>query len=60
MVKIIQDSKGLPTLVMNVLINYVLFKNELKLTKVYMQKLAGHWSSVKLKTASEAMRFFGN
>ncbi|MFI8685674.1 replication initiation and membrane attachment family protein [Rossellomorea sp. NPDC077527] len=48
-------AQKLPIGVMNVLIQYVLLKTDMKLTKGYMEKIASHWSRKKVKTASEAM-----
>lgn len=58
--KLIRDtmtSQGLPTPVMNVLIHYVLLQSDMKLSKAYLQKIAGHWSRINLQTAQEAMEF---
>jgi replication initiation and membrane attachment protein len=41
--------------VMNVLIQYVLLKTDMKLTKGYMEKIASHWKRKKVTTAKEAM-----
>ncbi|MCR8851029.1 replication initiation and membrane attachment family protein [Rossellomorea sp. SC111] len=48
-------SQKLPMGVMNVLIQYVLLKTDMKLTKGYMEKIASHWSRKKVTSASEAM-----
>ena len=48
-------SQKLPIGVMNVLVQYVLLKTDMKLTKGYMEKIASHWSRKKVTTASEAM-----
>lgn len=61
--KVIRDvmtSQGLPSPVMNVLIHYVLLQSNMKLSKAYMEKIAGHWSRAKLTTAREAMQFAKN
>lgn len=58
--KLIRDTmttQGLPTPVMNVLIHYVLLQSDMKLSKAYLQKIAGHWSRINLQTAQEAMEF---
>ncbi|MCM3021994.1 replication initiation and membrane attachment family protein [Heyndrickxia ginsengihumi] len=47
----------LPPGVMNVLIQYVLIKTDMKLTKNYLEKVASHWARKKLKTVKEAMEF---
>lgn len=58
--KIISDimvKQGLPIPVMNVLVYYVLLQSNMKLSRQYMEKIAGHWSRAKLTTAREAMEF---
>lgn len=40
---------------MNVLLYYVLLRTNMKLSKVYLEKIAGHWSRKKIKTAKEAL-----
>lgn len=58
--KIIRDlmiKQGLPAPVMNVLIHFTLLRSNMKLSKGYMEKIAGHWSRARLKTAREAMEF---
>jgi replication initiation and membrane attachment protein len=41
--------------VVNVLIDYVLFKTDMKLTKNYVEKIAGQWSRKNVRTVKEAM-----
>jgi replication initiation and membrane attachment protein len=41
--------------VVNVLIQYVLLKTDMKLTKAYVDKIASHWARKKVQTVSEAM-----
>ncbi|PLR77767.1 Replication initiation and membrane attachment protein [Bacillus sp. V3-13] len=41
--------------VTNVLIQYVLLKTNMKLTKGYIEKIASHWARKKIKTVKEAM-----
>jgi replication initiation and membrane attachment protein len=41
--------------VVNVLIQYVLLKTDMKLTKNYMEKIASHWTRKKVKSVKEAM-----
>lgn len=41
--------------VINVLIQYVLLKTDMKLTKAYMEKIASHWARKKIKTVKDAM-----
>ena len=43
--------------VVNVLIDYVLKKNNNKLTIAYVETIAGQWKRAGLKTATEAMEF---
>ncbi|WP_203361515.1 replication initiation and membrane attachment family protein [Bacillus sp. REN10] len=45
----------LPAGVVNVLIQYVLLKTDMKLTKSYVEKIASHWARKKIKTVKEAM-----
>ncbi|WP_019154801.1 replication initiation and membrane attachment family protein [Robertmurraya massiliosenegalensis] len=56
--KIIEDvmfkQKLLPGVV-NVLIQYVLLKTDMKLTKGYVDKIASHWARKKITTVKEAM-----
>ncbi len=40
--------------VINVLLQYVMLKSDMKLTKAYVEKIAGHWARKKIKTAQEA------
>ncbi|MCA1056404.1 replication initiation and membrane attachment family protein [Rossellomorea aquimaris] len=53
-------SQKLPIGVMNVLIQYVLLKTDMKLTKGYMEKIASHWARKKVSTAGEAMELAKN
>lgn len=46
---------NMPPAVINVLIDYVLKINDNKLTKVYIETIAGQWSRIGIKTATEAM-----
>ena len=41
--------------VINVLIQYVMLKTDMKLTKGYVEKIAGHWARKKIKTPQEAI-----
>jgi replication initiation and membrane attachment protein len=41
--------------VVNVLIDYVLKTNDLKLTRSFVEKIASHWARKKVKTVPEAM-----
>lgn len=45
----------LPAGVVNVLIEYVMLKTDMKLTKSYVEKIASHWARKKVKTVTEAM-----
>ncbi|RYG74880.1 chromosome replication initiation protein [Lentibacillus lipolyticus] len=56
----VMTTQGLPSPVMNVLIHYVLLQSNMKLSKAYMETIAGHWSRANLQTAREAMRFAKN
>ncbi|WP_054703958.1 DnaD domain protein [Bacillus sp. JCM 19041] len=42
--------------VVNVMIDSVLFRNDMKLSRPFMLKIAGHWKRKKIKTVPEAMR----
>lgn len=53
----VMTTQGLPSPVMNVLIHYVLLQSNMKLSRAYLEKIAGHWSRSNLKTAKEAMVF---
>ncbi|MGO4890392.1 DnaD domain protein [Anaerobacillus sp. MEB173] len=48
---------GLRDEVINVLLDYVLMTTNMKLPKPYVEKIAGHWTRKKLKTAEQAMEF---
>ena len=54
--KLIVDLE-LPPAVVNVLIDYVLKKNNNKLTQAYVETIASQWKRAGLKTASDAMEF---
>jgi replication initiation and membrane attachment protein len=41
--------------VINVLIQYVMLKTDMKLSKSYLEKVAAHWARKKIKTVKEAM-----
>ncbi|WP_096202724.1 replication initiation and membrane attachment family protein [Bacillus sp. FJAT-45350] len=45
----------LPAGVVNVLIDYILTVNDMKLSKPLVDKIAGHWSRKNVKTVKEAM-----
>ncbi len=47
----------LPTGVVNVLISYVLKVNDEKLTKSFVETLAGQWKRLNIETVEEAMRY---
>ncbi|WNS74548.1 DnaD domain protein [Bacillus sp. DTU_2020_1000418_1_SI_GHA_SEK_038] len=61
--KIIEDvmfnQKLLPGVV-NVLIQFVLLKSDMKFTKGYVEKIASHWARKQIKTAKEAMELAKN
>ena len=59
-IKIIEDliiDQELPPAVVNVLLDYVLRKNNNKLSQAYIETIAGQWKRAGLKNASEAMEF---
>ncbi|WP_066292571.1 replication initiation and membrane attachment family protein [Bacillus sp. FJAT-29937] len=41
--------------VVNVLIQYVMLKSDMKMTKSYVEKIASHWARKKIQTAKAAM-----
>ncbi|SEM37103.1 replicative DNA helicase loader DnaB [Mesobacillus persicus] len=41
--------------VVNVLIEYVMLRTDMKLHKSYVEKIAGHWARKQIKTVKEAM-----
>ncbi|WP_409302101.1 replication initiation and membrane attachment family protein [Peribacillus sp. SCS-155] len=41
--------------VVNVLIEYVMLKTDMKLTKSYIEKIASHWARKKVETVKQAM-----
>ncbi|WP_307257479.1 replication initiation and membrane attachment family protein [Oikeobacillus pervagus] len=47
--------QNLPPGVVNVLIQYVMLKTDMKLSKAYMEKIASHWSRKKIRTVKGAM-----
>ena len=47
----------MPPAVVNVLLDYVLRKNNNKLSRAYIETIAGQWKRAGLKNASEAMDF---
>lgn len=47
----------LPPAVVNVLVDYVLRKNNNKLTEAYVETIGAQWKRANLKTAKEAMEF---
>lgn len=53
----VMTRQGLPSPVMNVLIHYVMLQSDMKLSKSYLEKIAGHWSRLNLQSAKEAMAF---
>lgn len=56
--KVIEDvmfTQKLPPGVINVLIEFVLFKTNMKLTKGYVDKVASQWARLQLRTVKEAM-----
>ncbi|GAA3320706.1 hypothetical protein GCM10020331_032800 [Ectobacillus funiculus] len=56
--KIIEDvmlSQKLLPGVVNVLIYYVMLRTDMKLSKTYVEKIAGHWARKKVTTVQDAM-----
>ncbi|HEX7066138.1 MAG TPA: DnaD domain protein [Bacillales bacterium] len=51
----IMFEQKLPPGVVNVLIDYVTTTNDMKLSRNYIEKIAGHWARKKVKTVREAM-----
>lgn len=47
---------GLKPAVVNVLIDYVLLKNNNKLSQAYIETIAGQWKRMSIETAEEAMQ----
>ena len=45
----------MPIGVVNVLLQYVLLRTDMKLTKNYAEKIASHWMRKDVKTAKQAM-----
>ncbi|RSD27678.1 replication initiation and membrane attachment family protein [Mesobacillus subterraneus] len=46
--------------VVNVLVQYVMLKTDMKLTKGYIEKIASHWSRKKISTVKDAMQLAKN
>lgn len=46
---------GMEPAVVNVLLQYVLLRTDMKLTKSYVEKIASHWIRKNVNTAAEAM-----
>ncbi|WP_079510002.1 replication initiation and membrane attachment family protein [Mesobacillus jeotgali] len=46
--------------VINVLVQYVMIKTDMKLTKGYIEKIASHWSRKKISTVRDAMQLAKN
>ncbi|MBU6080188.1 replication initiation and membrane attachment family protein [Allobacillus halotolerans] len=55
MITEMMETHGLSQPVMNVLVDYVLKRNQNKLSKNYLETIAAHWSRVKITTAEQAM-----
>ncbi|WP_279401775.1 DnaD domain protein [Piscibacillus salipiscarius] len=52
----IMEEHGLPQPVMNVLVDYVLKRNQNKLSKNYIETIAAHWSREGITSAKQAMQ----
>ncbi|WP_458412258.1 replication initiation and membrane attachment family protein [Schinkia sp. CFF1] len=48
-------NQKLPPGVVNVLIHYVMLKTDMKLSKNYVERIAGHWARKEIKMVREAM-----
>src|SRR5690606_17234660 len=48
---------GMEPAVVNVLLQYVLLRTDMKLTKAYVEKIASHWLRKNVTTAKQAMEF---
>lgn len=46
--------------VINVMIQFVMLKTDMKLTKGYIEKIAGHWARKQIKTVKDAMELAKN
>lgn len=46
---------GMEPVVVNVLLQYVLLRTDMKLTKAYVEKIASHWLRKNITTAKDAM-----
>ncbi len=55
MITEMMEEHGLEQPVMNVLVDYVLKRNQNKLAKNYLETIAAHWSREKITTAEQAM-----
>ncbi|GAA0333374.1 DnaD domain protein [Bacillus carboniphilus] len=57
LIETIMVEQGLEPGVINVLLYYVLLKQDMRLTKTYVQKIAGHWARKNIRTVKEAFEF---
>lgn len=48
-------TQGMPVGVVNVLLHYVLIRNDGKITKGFVERIASHWIQKKIQTVKEAM-----
>ncbi|TDQ39155.1 replication initiation and membrane attachment family protein [Aureibacillus halotolerans] len=55
MVEDVMFQQKLPAGVVNVLLYFVMLRSDSKLTKSYVQKIAGHWARKKVMTVRQAM-----
>ncbi|MCM3743594.1 DnaD domain protein [Sporosarcina luteola] len=51
---------GFPVGVVNVLLHYIIIRNDGKITKNYAERIASHWANKKIATAKEAMEISRN
>jgi replication initiation and membrane attachment protein len=56
-VESLRSNQRLTDPVINVLIQYVLLKTDMKLVKNYVDKIASHWARKEIRTVEEAMEY---
>lgn len=54
MIEMIIEREKLPFGVMNILLQYVMFSNEMKLPQAYIEEIASNWKKLKLETSEQA------
>lgn len=55
MIEEVRRKSDLSEPVLNVLLYYVMLKNDMRLDKHYIEKIAAHWNRKKIKTVEEAL-----